>query len=303
MIASSDGGIAWPVKQRELVQWVEDSRAWNGFVMRDDDIVIGTWSKSGTTWTQQIVGQLIFGGRPGLYHGGLESPWISFRLRPGGAAIADAQTHRRFLKTHLPIDALPYSPSAKYIYIGRDGRDVFWSWYNHWSSFKPEVLAHISSLYPDQPPVTYPDPDIRQAFLGWLDANAYPSWPFWSHVQGWFDQRHLPNLRLIHYANLKADLEGEIRRLADFLDIDVAPEAWPRIVEQSGFDYVRGLAVEDPNQAPFLMGGGATFINKGTNGRWREVLTADDLARYHAEVERNLTPECARWLATGMLDG
>jgi aryl sulfotransferase len=296
-----DSSIVWPVKQRELIKWVADSRAWNDFVMRDDDIVICTWAKSGTTWTQQIVGQLIFGGKPGLYFGGQDSPWIDFRLRPEAPEIANAQTHRRFLKTHLPIDALVYSPKAKYIYIGRDGRDVFWSWYNHWTSFKPEVLARINSFYPDQPPVPYPDPDIRRAFLSWLDNDAYPNWPFWSHVQGWFDARHLPNLRLLHFANLKADLEGEVRKLAEFLEIEVAPEAWPSIIEHCGFDYVRATSVADGNQAPFLKGGGSTFINKGINGRWRDVLTPDDIARYEAEAARHLTPECAHWLATGEL--
>ena len=44
----------------------------------------------------------------------------------------EAQTHRRFIKTHLPVDALVYSPGAKYIFVGRDGRDVAWSFYNHW---------------------------------------------------------------------------------------------------------------------------------------------------------------------------
>ncbi|RYE11431.1 MAG: sulfotransferase domain-containing protein [Hyphomicrobiales bacterium] len=296
-----DSPIEWPVKQRELIKWVTDSRVWNDFVMRDDDIVICTWSKSGTTWTQQIVGQLIFGGRPGLYHGAEASPWIDFRLRPEARAIADAQTHRRFLKTHLPLDALSYSPKAKYIYIGRDGRDVFWSWHKHWSSFKPEALAHINSFYPDQPTIPYPDPDIRRAFLDWLDSDAYPNWPFWSHVQGWFDARRLPNLHLLHFANLKADFENEVRRLAGFLDIAIAPETWPKIVEQCSFDYVRGLAAPDPTQAVFLVGGGATFINKGTNGRWRDVLTEADVARYLAEAARHLTPDCARWLATGEL--
>ena len=45
--------------------------------------------------------------------------------------LVEAQTHRRFLKTHLPVDALVFSEKAKYIYIGRDGRDVVWSLYNH----------------------------------------------------------------------------------------------------------------------------------------------------------------------------
>ena len=37
--------------------------------------------------------------------------------------------------------------------------------------------------------------------------------------------------------------------------------------------------------------GGTTFINKGTNGRWRDVLTPDDIARYepkwHGTSRRN----------------
>ena len=300
MATVADDGIAWPRKQRELVKWVLDSRAWNDFVMRDDDIVIATWSKSGTTWTQQIVGLLVFGGKPGVYYKPEASPWPDFRLIPGGP-IADAQTHRRFLKTHLPIDALHYSPKAKYIYIGRDGRDVFWSWYNHWSSFKPQVLDRINGFYPDLPPVSYPDPDIRLAFLEWLDRDGHPNWPFWSHVQGWFDARHLPNLKLLHFADLKADAEGVIRGLADFLEIEVAASAWPDILKYSSFDYVRSIAASDPEQAPFLKGGGATFINKGTNGRWRDVLTPDDIARYEAEAAKNLTPDAARWLATGVL--
>ena len=45
--------------------------------------------------------------------------------------MAEAQTHRRFLKTHLPLDAPVFSPGAKYLYIGRDGHDVVWSMHNH----------------------------------------------------------------------------------------------------------------------------------------------------------------------------
>jgi aryl sulfotransferase len=290
--------INWPVKTRELVKWVCDSRQWNEFEMRDDDIVISTWSKTGTNWTQQIVGQLVFGGAPGLYTGAEYSPWIDFRLNPG-KPFADAQTHRRFLKSHLPIDTLPYSRTAKYIYIGRDGRDVYWSWHNHYANFAPGILEAIGSLYPDEPPIPYPNPDMRVAFNEWLDRDAYPNWPFWSHVQGWFDARDLPNLHLMHFANLKADPEGEIRKVAAFLDIEVADDAWPVILHHCSFDYMRSLAMEKDD--PILTGGAATFFNKGTNGRWRDVLTAEDLARYDAAVKQNLSQEAARWLETGKL--
>lgn len=292
--------IEWPVKRRELRQWVIDSSLWNGFEFRDDDIVIGTWSKSGTTWTQQIVGQLIFAADPDLY-GADRSPWIDTLLRPGALEEAAAQTHRRYLKTHLPLESIVYSPKAKYIYIGRDGRDCYWSWHNHHMGFTPEQLARINALHPDEPPVPYPNPDIRLAFLEWLDRNAYPNWPFWSHVQGWFDSRHLPNLLLVHFANLKADLRGEIQRIADFLEIEVDPELWPAILKHCSFEHMRMLAARDEGLKHVFKDGGATFINKGTNGRWREVLTPDDLAKYDAAVTRNLSPEAAVWLETGRL--
>jgi aryl sulfotransferase len=120
-------------------------------------------------------------------------------------------------------------------------------------------------------------------------------------VQGWFDARHLPNLKLVHFADLKADLRGEIEKIAAFLEIEVAPELWPAILEHCSIDYMRMVASRNERAKTVFKNGGATFINKGTNGRWRDVLTADDIARYEAEVARHLTPECAEWLATGRL--
>ena len=292
--------VDWPVKQRELVMFVADSRKWNGFEFRDDDIVISTWSKSGTTWMQQIVSQLIFEGEPDLY-GVDRSAWPDFRLTPDALEQAAAQTHRRYLKTHLPIDALVYSPRAKYIYVGRDGRDAYWSWHNHHGGYTQKALDIINGFYPDDPPIGYPNPDIRLAFHEWLDRDAYPNWPFWSHVQGWFDARHLPNLMLVHFADLKADLRGQIEKIAEFLDIDVKEANWPPILEHCSLEYTRMVADRQQRMHDIFKGGGKTFINKGTNGRWRDVLTPDDIVRYEAEAARHLTPECAEWLATGRL--
>ena len=124
--------IQWPRKTRELHNHHFDSTIWNDFAFRDDDIVIATYAKSGTTWMQQIVGQLLFDGAPDVAVAEL-SPWLDLRVPPKEVKLTAvaAQRHRRFLKTHLPVDALVYSPQAKYLYIGRDGRDVVWSMHNH----------------------------------------------------------------------------------------------------------------------------------------------------------------------------
>ena len=122
----------WPPKRCEVHNHHFDSTTWNDFAFRDDDIVIATYAKSGTTWTQQIVAQMLFGGDPALAVAEL-SPWLDLRVPPKAVKLeaVEAQMHRRILKTHLPVDALVFSPRAKYLYIARDGRDVVWSLYNH----------------------------------------------------------------------------------------------------------------------------------------------------------------------------
>ena len=140
---------ASPVKIRELHNHHFDSTIWNDFNFRDDDIIISTYAKSGTTWVQQIVAQLLFNGEEGMEVAEM-SPWLDLRVPPKEVKLplVEAQTHRRFLKTHLPVDALVFSEKAKYIYIGRDGRDVLWSMFNHHTTAND---AWYEALNPHEP--------------------------------------------------------------------------------------------------------------------------------------------------------
>jgi len=117
--------MKWPEKTRELHNHHFDSTIWNDLKFRDDDIVIATYAKSGTTWMQQIVAQLMFDGDPDIAVAEM-SPWVDLRVPPkeGKLPLLEAQTHRRFMKTHLPVDTIRFCPKARYLYIGRDGRDV-----------------------------------------------------------------------------------------------------------------------------------------------------------------------------------
>ncbi len=117
---------AWPQKSRELCNHHLDSRIWNRFQFRQGDIIVASYPKSGTTWMQQIVGQLLTAGHE--FPINQVSHWMDLRLNPlRRLAVIEAQKHRRILKSHLPLDALVFSPKAKYLYIARDGRDVVWS--------------------------------------------------------------------------------------------------------------------------------------------------------------------------------
>src|ERR1051325_5801728 len=168
--------FAWPKKTRDMHNHHMDSTVWDDFKFRDDDIVITTYNKSGTTWMQQIVSHLLFNGATDLDTQAM-SQWVERRIPPKAVKLAalEAQTHRRFVKTHLPVDAVVYSPKAKYIYIGRDGRGVLWSMHNHWLNGNEMIYATIN----DTPgrvghPIEHPPESPRDYFLTWLTQNGYP---------------------------------------------------------------------------------------------------------------------------------
>jgi aryl sulfotransferase len=292
----------WPQKTRDIHNHHFDSTVWDDFRFRDGDIVVATYAKAGTTWTQQIVAQLLFNGAEGIDLSVL-CPWIDLRVPPKEEKLAmiEAQANRRSVKTHLPVDALVYSPKTKYIYVARDGRDVLWSMYNHHTSGNDAFYQMINDS-PGRvgPPLERPSESIRDYFLEWLDRDGHPFWPWWSHVRSWWQIRNLPNLLLVHYANLKADMPGEIRRIATFLETPIDEQRWPAILEHCSFEYMKAHATGIFSLAEGVFNGGAkSFFNKGTNGRWRDVLTADDIARYKKMAHEELGVECANWLATG----
>jgi aryl sulfotransferase len=296
--------IAWPRKTRELMNHHMESTVWNDFAFRDNDIVVATYAKSGTTWTQQIVSQLVFQGDEDVPVHEI-SPWLDLRVPPKEVKLEalEAQTHRRIVKTHLPLDALVFSPKAKYLYIGRDGRDVLWSFYSHhsggnalWYELLNDTPGRVG------PPIDPPDPDIRRYFRTWLERDGYPIWSLWENIGTWWAARDLPNVRLTHFANLKADLPGEMRAIAEFLEIDVPESRWPAILEHCSFDYMKAHAeLVAPLGGAIFEGGASNFINKGVDGRWRDVLSLEDSAAYERTAVEKLGPDCARWLATGKL--
>jgi len=292
----------WPRKTRELHSHHFDSTIWNDFEFRDDDIIIATYAKSGTTWMQQIIAQMMLGPDPELEVADM-SPWLDLRVPPKAVKLplVDAQTHRRFLKTHLPVDALVFSPRAKYIYIGRDARDVVWSFHNHhinanqgWYSALNDTPGLVG------PPIGQPPADVREYWHAWLDGDGFPFWSFWDSVRTWWEIRGLPNVMFVHYSNLKRDLPGEMRRIAAFLDIRVDESNWKEIFEYCSFDWMKRHATKSvPLGGAFWDAGAQVFINQGKNGRWTDVLTAAEREEYEAMAVEKLGPECARWLATG----
>jgi aryl sulfotransferase len=131
-------------------------------------------------------------------------------------------------------------------------------------------------------------------------------WANLGHTQSYWPYRHLPNIQFLHYNDMLADLEGSVRQLAAFCRIPVDDRIVARAVDRSTFANVRkeieATPVEDDDDG-FFEGGRRRFFFRGTNGRWRGVLTAEDLHLYDEAKERVLDPDCAAWLETGGVVG
>lgn len=299
-----------PTRTRDYQGHLLDSSRWDRFHPRSDDVVIATAYKAGTTWMQAIVGNLIFQGQdiPGAI---LEiSPWVDMRVVPLGDihTLIEGQQHRRFLKSHLALDGLRFFPEIKYIHVSRDLRDVFISLWNHHRNYSDQALssfretdAEVGWRFPDCPhsPKEFWDDWISRSPFPW-EHDGYPYWSSLHHLATWWAYRHLPNILFVHYNDLLRDIEGEMRRVAQFLNIAVPDAAWPALTNAVSIDTLRD------NAAAFMgshensfKGGGRTFLHKGTNGRWREVLDDNDLATYRAAVDRVLDPQAAAWLENG----
>src|SRR5215217_9674384 len=141
---------------------VADSARWDGFVFRPGDVVISTPPKCGTTWTQMLCALLIFDGPAFPAPLDLVSPWLDMYNRPLTEVMAAlaAQTHRRFIKTHTPLDGLPLHPDVTYLVVGRDPRDVAISMEHHSTNLDWERFL-----------------ELRAAVIGNADLAALPEIP------------------------------------------------------------------------------------------------------------------------------
>lgn len=278
-----------------------DSSRWDHYVPREGDVVVATYAKNGTTWMEQIVLHLIHRGpeKPTIHEVGV---WVDRKERresKGGEPLPleamveklNAQTHRRQLKTHLPLDHLPYFPEVRYVVVGRPNRDVWLSWHNHYRNWlQREELPE----------------DPRDFWADWIEGRVAPQsdWdgeatgvhPHFLYYQGWWAYRHLENILFVHFDDLLQDLRGEIGRVAVFLGIEVTDREVEAIANATTFGTMKANAdrlLPGANRAD-------VFLNEGTNGRWQGLLNEADLELYREAIRRALNngveEDCLRWL-------
>jgi aryl sulfotransferase len=292
--------VSHPVRYRSAD---EDSARWVGFPFRHGDIVISTRSKSGTTWMQMIAALLVF-QTPDLPRPLSElSPWLDWLIAPRNEVYARlaAQQHRRFVKTHTPLDGIPLDARATYIVVARHPLDAAVSLYHQGDNLDRAQISRLTGQPETKEPAS-PRPSLHEWLLAWIDSQARPedqldSLPgvLW-HLSDAWSRRGEPNVVLVHYDDLVANLDGEMRRLAALLGITVPDELWPDLVRAATFESMRARARRVAPDPSGVLKDNAAFFRRGSSGAGLEVLAADDVARYHARTAELAPTDLLAWL-------
>ena len=292
-----------------------DSSRWDGFAFRPDDIVISTPPKSGTTWTQMLCALLIFEGPQFPEPLEVMSPWIDMPSRPVDELRARlaGQRHRRFVKTHTPLDGIPIRDDVTYLVVGRDPRDIAISFHHHrlhmdFDRFMEQREATIGlddvDELPPRPPIFDDPADSFRYFVHGTEASSPP--PNLANVlhhldTGW-ERRHDDHVAMFHFADYLADLPGELLRLASILRIDLSRSAALTLADEASLD---GMRLRADQTAPGASDGHwrdpQQFFRTGGSGQWRDAVGPAELAEYDARVHVLADPKLAAWAHGGRL--
>jgi aryl sulfotransferase len=284
---------------RDHMTPIEDSRRWQHIALRPDDIVITTPPKCGTTWTQRIVMSLLWPADDAPASIGDLNVWVDSRVHPieDVSAALEAQMHRRFIKTHSPADATPRHSDVRYLAVYRDPADALVSWGNHRKHMRSGLVDYFNKAAESEGIPTIPGQfqgDYDELLVEWLRWWSVPA-----HLSSWWTHRHDENVMLLHYQDVYDDLDGSMRGIAEFLDLEVPDELWNETVARCRIDAMRDEARADGLIELAFEGGAESFFHKGGSGRGQQQLSQVQRDRIQAHADELLPSEAAAWLAGG----
>jgi len=276
---------------------VTDTSRWTNFKRRPGDIFVCTPAKCGTTWTQAICAMLVFGKADHGAQPGNISPWVDADFAPIEDYLKqiEAQTHRRYLKTHTPFDGIPYHTDCVYLVVFRDPRDVYISSCNHRDNMNDQELA-LKAF-----------PSGANAFHDWLNETREPgAWDRYNLValidffKSYWPYRDLDNVHLFHFSDMQRNLKGTIAAMAAAVDIPLSEEQLNEFTNAASFDHMTLAA----GQFAPMVGKGfwkadTGFFANGRSQQWVDKLKTDELAAFDARMAELLAPDQVDWLLNG----
>jgi hypothetical protein len=299
-----------PGRTRTYQTAVFDSTRWDQLALRPGDILVCTPAKSGTTWTQMLCALLVHQSPEFPEPLNRLSRWLERLAEPIEEIVAayERQPYRRIIKTHTPFDGLPYRDDVAYVFCGRDPRDVFLSSLDHIANVSEKSAAEVRQRagLPDDFQFDFAsDPNLL--FRIWLTTGAmegmddgFPIGSVMTLTTTFWRFRDVPNLHFLHYADLSADLDREMRGLARFLGTPVDERRWPGLIAAASFEAMRQRADELAPGGHFEeWRSNRDFFRSARRGAWRDVLDAESQTLYESLALERLGPRLKAWLEGG----
>ena len=322
-----------------------DTTIWTDFIASDNDIFIVSPAKCGSAWLSEIVGQLLYKGDYSQVNNASTIAQVvvlpSFGPMARAVASKDASVNmidvindqlknpnikHRIIKSHEPIETMPYNPNCKYIFLARDYRDIIWSFYNHFRNYSDYTIDYLLNRI-DEPmqdrkyQLKYQFPKFDDLEKEYCEKYEYDFWklsltkqdsfgnndgyPFWSQLWitgSWLNCKHYKNIKFLHYNELKKDLKQCFYDIKQFLeldddDYDYDDATMDQLVSNCQFETMKKKSKliyqstmwKDPTKC----------VYKGINGRWKDSLTDDDIQQYRKIAAKYMTSSDIYWMENG----
>ncbi|XP_015284807.1 PREDICTED: sulfotransferase family cytosolic 1B member 1-like [Gekko japonicus] len=260
-------------------------RSWacvENFEARPDDLLIATYPKAGTTWTQEIVDLILARGdvekacRAPVY---IRIPFLEMCSFPdfrSGVDLLMSAPSPRVIKTHLPFQLLPKSfleKDCKIIYVARNAKDNLVSYY---------FFDRMNLVQPDPGPW---DGYIKKFMEGTV---AWGSW--YDHVRRYWDERANHRILYLFYEDMKEDLSREIQRVKNFLEVDLSESVVQKIAQHTTFQAMKANPMTNCEDVPSTVFDRtiSSFMRKGEVGDWKNYFTVAQREMFDADYQSKM---------------
>ncbi len=217
------------------------------FDIHPDDVFLVSYPRSGNTWVRFLLANLLKkAGETIDFHNIHE--YIPEKGRNND--IINTLLFPRIIKTHSTYKA----NFPRVIYLVRDGRDVYVSYYHYRLKILPENCSFSEFLR--------------------MDDHSPCLWG--DHVESWLNHEgQLSGILLVYYESLLSDPAAELKRMVDFIGIQITEEEINQAVHASRFENMR--EIDQTKGRKYNLTGADEFIRKGIKGDWQNQFSLDDI--------------------------
>ncbi|XP_035566297.1 amine sulfotransferase-like [Canis lupus baileyi] len=248
----------------------------DNFEIREDDVFIITYPKSGTVWLQQLLSLIYFEEhRRGT--GKLQTvdqvPFFEYNFRQ---LDFGKRPSPRLFSTHLPYNLVPSglkNKKGKIIYIYRNPKDVLSSYFH----FGTNVILQVTSTF-------------ERFMEQFLEGRVIGSLWF-DHIKGWYEHKSLFNIQFMMYEEINKDLRGSVLKICKFLGKELSEENIDAVMTKATFENMKydPLAnYDDIIKTAYGKNVKGHFLRKGTIGDWKNHMTVEQNERFDKIFQREM---------------